>query len=66
MKDCDKNKQPLYLNYWDVNDLYAWAISQTLPVDTFNLVGFKSQFSKDFKENCNGDSDERCFLEVDV
>ena len=50
MKDYGKNKEPLYLKYWNVKDLYAWAISQTLPVDSFKLVEYKSQFSKDFKK----------------
>ena len=32
----------------------------------FKWVENKFQFSKKFIENCNGDSDKRCFLEVDV
>ena len=24
MKDCNKNKESLYLQYWDVNYLYGW------------------------------------------
>ena len=27
MKDYDKNKQPSYLKYWNVNSLYGWAMS---------------------------------------
>ena len=27
VKNYDKNKEKLDLNYWDVNKFYAWAIS---------------------------------------
>ena len=27
IKKCDKNKEPLYHNYWDVNNLYVWPMS---------------------------------------
>ena len=33
MKDYDKNK--LYIQYWDVNNLYGWTMSQNLPVINF-------------------------------
>ena len=26
MKDYNKNEESLYLKYWDVNNLYEWAI----------------------------------------
>ena len=35
MKDYDKNKKLSYLKYWDVNNLFGWAISQKLPVNKF-------------------------------
>ena len=38
MKDCDKGKESSYLNYWDVNHLYGWAMSQKIPV---SLNGWK-------------------------
>ena len=35
MKDYDKNKESSYLKYWDVNNLYGWAMLQKLPVNNF-------------------------------
>ena len=43
MKDNDKIKESSYLNWWDVNNLYRWAISQNLPADGFKWVGETSQ-----------------------
>ena len=35
MKDYDENKESLNLKYWDINNLYGWAMSQKLPVNGF-------------------------------
>ena len=35
MKDYDKNKESPYLQYWDVDNLYEWAMSQQLPLNNF-------------------------------
>ena len=66
MKDYDKNKESSYLQYWDVNNSYAWAMSQKLPVNHFEWIEDTFQFNEDFIRNHNEESDEGYFLEVDV
>ena len=48
MKDCEKNKEYLYLNYYDANNLHEWAMSQKLSLDSFKWVEEIFQFSTDF------------------
>ena len=38
MKDYDKNKDSSYFKYWDVNNLYGWAMSKKLTVNNFTQV----------------------------
>ena len=66
MKDYDKNKEPSYIQYWDVNNLYGCAMSQKLPVNNFKWIKDTSQFNEDFIKNYNEESDKGYFLEVDV
>ena len=58
MKDYDNNKEPSYLKYWNVNNLYGFAMSQKLPVNNFEWIEDTSKF--------NEENNERYFLEVDV
>ena len=66
MKNYDKNNESSYLQYWDVNHLYGWAMLQKLPVNNFEWIKGTSQFNEDFIKNCNEESDEGYFFEVDV
>ena len=38
MKDHDQNKESSYLKYWEVNNIYGWAMSQKLPVNKFERI----------------------------
>ena len=51
MKDYDKNKESSNLQYWDVNNLYGWEMSQNLPVNNFEWIKDNSQFNEDFIKN---------------
>ena len=66
MKDNDKNKESSYIQYWDLNNLYGWAILQKLPVNNFEWIKDTPQFNEDFIKNYNEKSDEGQFLEVNV
>ena len=66
MKDYDKNKESSYLKYWNVNNLYGWALLQKLPVNKFEWIEETSQFDKDFIKSYNEEIDKGYFLEVNV
>ena len=66
MKDCDKNKDPSYLKYWDVNNVYERAMSQKLPVNKFEWIEDTSKSNEDFIKNYNEESDEGYFVRADV
>ena len=66
MKYYNKNKESSYFKYWDVSNLYGWAISQKLPANNFEWFKDHSQLNEDFIKSNNEESDERYFLEIDV
>ena len=66
MKDYIKNKELSHIQYWDVNNLYGWAMSHELPVNNFERIKDTSRFNEDFTKNYNEESNEGYFLEVDV
>ena len=49
MKNYDKNKESSYLQYWDLNNLYSWEMSQKLPLyNFFEWIKDISQFYENF------------------
>ena len=66
MKVYDKNKESSFLQYWDVNNLYGWAMSQRLPINNFECIKNTSQFIEDFIKSYIEECDEEYFIEVDV
>ena len=64
MKTYDKNKELIYLNDWETNNLYGWAISQKLSVHDLNWVEDISQFTKYFLKDYNDDSNEGYFSRI--
>ena len=53
MKNHDKYKESSYLEYWAVNNLYGWTMSQKLPGNKFKCVKPFSEFDKSFTKNYN-------------
>ena len=66
MKDYYETKESSYINYWDLNYLYGWAISQKLPVNKFKWEEETSQLNNNFIKNYDEKSEEGYILEVDV
>ena len=68
MKKYNKSIKSSYILHLDANNLYGWAMSQKLSVDSFkqmeenNLSKFNDSFIKHYDEN----SDKGYFLEVDA
>ena len=46
MKIYDKNNESSYIEYLDANNLYGWAMSQKLPMNSFRWVEDLSQLMK--------------------
>ena len=65
MKDYDKIKVSSCLQFWDVNNLYSWAMSEKFPVNNFESIEDTCQFNKYFIKNYNEENWKGYFLEVD-
>ena len=66
MKDCNKHKESSYLQNWDFNNVYGWAMSLSLPVSNFEWIENTFQFNEDYVKSYDEGSDEGYFLQVDV
>ena len=64
MKNYDKNKESLYIQYLDVNNLYGWAMPQKLPVNGFKWLN--NEINEEFIKNYDENSDKGYILEVDI
>ena len=62
MKNYAKNRESSYLKYWDVNNLYGWAMSQKSPLNDFKRVEDISEFDESFIKGSNKESDEGYFF----
>ena len=59
-------KEPSYLKYWDINNLFKWTMSQRLLLCGFKWTGETCLINENFIKSYNDDNDEGYFLEVDV
>ena len=66
MKNYDKNKESSFLMYVDANNLYGWAMSKKLPVDSFKWVDDLTMFTEDFIKGYDEESDIGYLLFVDI
>ena len=66
MKNYDENKESLYIQYLDANNLYGWAISQKLPVNGFKWIEDTSEINEEFIKKYDENNDKGYILEVDV
>ena len=65
VKGYDKNKDSTFIMYWDVNNLYGWAMTQYLPYDDFKWMS-EEEISEINFDLVSGDSNEGYILEVDL
>ena len=58
MKNYDENEESSFLEYLDANNLYGWAMSEPLPVDSFFWIENASEIDEDFLKNYDKNSDK--------
>ena len=61
----DSTKKSLCLQYFDVNNLYGWAMCKKLPLNGYKWDNVE-EFDGDFIKNYDVNSNKGYLLEVDV
>ena len=57
MKNYDSTKESTYLMYLDAYNLYGYAMSKKVPIDSFKWETDLSKFTSDFIKNYDEESD---------
>ena len=66
MKSYDKKKPSTFVSYLDANNLYGWAMSQSIPYGGFKWIDPESFELKKYSKLCNNKSNKGHILEVDL
>ena len=66
MNDYHENKESSYISYWDVNNLYGFAMMQKLSTFNFKWIENISQFNEVFIKNYDEKSEVGCILKIYV
>ena len=66
MEEYDKDKETNYLQYLDVNNLYGWAMSQSLPIGEFRWINCSAWDPKKLINMISAEKKYGYLLEVDV
>ena len=66
MKEYNNDNKSSYIMYWNVNNLYRWAMFPKLPADCFKWKKDISKFDENFIKIYDKNSDKGYIFEVDV
>ena len=66
IKNYDKNKESIYLQYYNVDNLYDQVMLQQLPVNNFEWIKDTFQLNENFMKYYTEESNEGYFLEGDI
>ena len=68
MKNYNKDEESSYIQYLDANNLYGWAMSKKLPVNSFRWLDSDeiNEINEEFIKNYNENDKKGYILEVDV